>query len=439
MESYFSLKINYKDSDENLRALELAARISKNIYNVSLYIIRQEYFKTKKLIPIGMLYREVRKNNNYKYLNKSISDAAISYAYGCMKTFIASSNKEKENDFPRYKGKLSRFQLSISKPVIQNENGNKIIIAEIFNHYYMNNLIEGKFINDELLEEFVKIANLKKVNDFLIKIPDYISDKEIINIKFKPALMGMGLVFAYKDKIEYPKTKAQKLLAIDLGVSNLATCVTTDLESFIIDGKNLKSIIRLYDKNIACLNSQLEKDKFISKRIICNIRKKNNRIEDYLNKAVKLLFNKVEEMKVDTIIIGWNENFKQTGIKNDSLATMTKKRINQMFVGIPLARFRDKIKNKAKRLGIRVEIVEESYTSKASFFEEDSFNSKNFSGLRIERGLYQRQNGMFINADVNGALNIYRKYCYSKKTRYKLDEMIKKNKIPDPIRIRVKI
>ena len=31
-------------------------------------------------------------------------------------------------------------------------------------------------------------------------------------------------------------------MAIDLGISNLATCVTTDNESFIIAGKYLKSL-----------------------------------------------------------------------------------------------------------------------------------------------------------------------------------------------------
>ncbi len=32
-----------------------------------------------------------------------------------------------------------------------------------------------------------------------------------------------------------------------------------------------------------------------------------------------------------------------------------------------------------------------------------------FSGKRIKRGLYETRNGNYINADLNGALNIYRK------------------------------
>ena len=60
---------------------------------------------------------------------------------------------------------------------------------------------------------------------------------------------------------------------------------------------------------------------------------------------------------------------------------------------------------------------EESYTSKASFFDKDNipvYNADNpqeykFSGNRIHRGMYQCSNCRLINADVNGALNILRK------------------------------
>ena len=69
--------------------------------------------------------------------------------------------------------------------------------------------------------------------------------------------------------------------------------------------------------------------------------------------------------------------------------------------------------------GIRVILQEESYTSKASFFDNDVIptykegtiiDSKNFSGDRVKRGLYKTKSGLLINADVNGSLNILRKY-----------------------------
>ena len=66
--------------------------------------------------------------------------------------------------------------------------------------------------------------------------------------------------------------------------------------------------------------------------------------------------------------------------------------------------------------GINVIVVEESYTSKASFFDNDYIptyekDDNKFSpgGRRVKRGLYKTKDGMFVNADVNGSLNILRK------------------------------
>ena len=67
--------------------------------------------------------------------------------------------------------------------------------------------------------------------------------------------------------------------------------------------------------------------------------------------------------------------------------------------------------------GIEYILQEESYTSKASFFDGDNlpiYNADNpqeyiFSGRRVKRGLYMTKKGNLINADVNGALNILRK------------------------------
>ena len=70
-----------------------------------------------------------------------------------------------------------------------------------------------------------------------------------------------------------------------------------------------------------------------------------------------------------------------------------------------------------KLYGIEFKIQEESYTSKASFFDGDeipiyvkeNLQEYTFSGKRIKRGLYQTSAGKLINADCKGALNILRK------------------------------
>ncbi|XWX31929.1 hypothetical protein BIPXVNHO_CDS0048 [Staphylococcus phage PG-2021_27] len=70
-----------------------------------------------------------------------------------------------------------------------------------------------------------------------------------------------------------------------------------------------------------------------------------------------------------------------------------------------------------KKKGINVVLQEESYTSKSSFLDLDKIpvwndkkNTVVFSGKRVKRGLYKSKDNILINADLNGSLNIVRKY-----------------------------
>lgn len=77
---------------------------------------------------------------------------------------------------------------------------------------------------------------------------------------------------------------------------------------------------------------------------------------------------------------------------------------------------------KCKLNGINYVEIVESYTSKASFLDNDdipNFDKNNnqqysFSGKRIKRGLYKTKNNKIINADLNGSLNILKKYLIEK-------------------------
>ena len=68
------------------------------------------------------------------------------------------------------------------------------------------------------------------------------------------------------------------------------------------------------------------------------------------------------------------------------------------------------------KLGIELVVVEESYTSAASFENLDFLptygindDKAKFTGKRIHRGLYRTNGKKPINADINGAANIFRK------------------------------
>ena len=113
---------------------------------------------------------------------------------------------------------------------------------------------------------------------------------------------------------------------------------------------------------------------------------------------------------------------------------------NQNFVNIPFGRLKDKLEYLSEYYGIHLIKQEESYTSKASFFDKDDIPVYNddhpkeysFSGTRVKRGLYQTSNGMCINADINGALNILKK-----SNVVSLTALYARGQVDSPLRIRI--
>jgi len=84
----------------------------------------------------------------------------------------------------------------------------------------------------------------------------------------------------------------EKTLAIDIGLDNLATCVTNTGTSFILDGRKIKSINRQWNKRKAYLQAILMKQK--QKQYFSNLLrritlKRNNRVEDCLKKLYDTL------------------------------------------------------------------------------------------------------------------------------------------------------
>ena len=62
---------------------------------------------------------------------------------------------------------------------------------------------------------------------------------------------------------------------------------------------------------------------------------------------------------------------------------------------------------KCNLAGINVVIVNEAYTSKCSFLDVETIQKHDtYKGKRVKRGLFVSSNGININADINGSLNI---------------------------------
>lgn len=151
-----------------------------------------------------------------------------------------------------------------------------------------------------------------------------------------------------------------------------------------------------------------------------------------MSKAARIIINYCITNDIGTLVVGYNETFQQ--------GSNLGKRTNQNFVSIPYGKLRDKLQYLCKLNGIAFVKQEESYTSKASFWDKDDipvYNEDNpksyvFSGKRVHRGLYKCSNGKTLNADVNGALNILRKSSV-----VSLETLYGRGEVDTPVRIRV--
>ena len=199
--------------------------------------------------------------------------------------------------------------------------------------------------------------------------------------------------------------------------------------------KKIKSINQWFNKENARLQSIKDKQNFgksITKKQSILFNKRRKRINDYISKSAKLVIDYCLKNDISIIVIGKNKDFQSK--------TNIGKANNQNFVNIPYGELCNKLKYLCELNDIEYIEQEESYTSKASFFDKDDipvYDKNNtqtytFSGKRIHRGMYQCLNGKTLNADVNGALNILRK---SKVVS--LEGLYNRGDVDTPTRIRI--
>ena len=373
-------------------ALKTLCRLSKNLYNATLYAIRQYYFTEKKYLRYESAYHALKDNENYKLLNTDIAQQTMKVVDRDFKSFFALINKAKQCDYkfsniklPHYLPKDGYFMLIIPR----------FTVKDGYFTVPMSNAFKKEFGTVKL--PFPKNLDKKQVKEIRI-IPKH-------NCKF------FEIDFVYIQEQQTMQLNPNNALGIDLGLDNLATCVTNTGASFIVDGKKLKSINQWYNKENARLQSIKDKQgvKGLTNREYRLLTKRNNRVNYYMNKTARIIVNYCIQNNIGNIVVGYNIDWK----RNINIGSCN----NQNFTQIPHGNLRVKIKSLCERYGINYVEQEESYTSQADFFANDTlpvYNADNpqeynFSGKRISRGQYRTYQGRIINADCNGALNILRK------------------------------
>ena len=383
-----------KSNHEFYKDLMEMLHLSKNLYNAALYNVRQYYFKVKDDTTVKYKYL------NY-YANWRLMMSTQNLDFKALPNHIAAQVvRQVDNNFSSFFALLKKknrgmYTLPVQIPQYLKING-------------YNQIIIDQWAKAKLNEGYLQIPTTK----ILIKVGLDVSKLNIKQIRLIPKNGYIVLEFIHEVPDIQTKVDNKRYMSIDLGINNLCSCSSNVVSSFIINGKPVKSINQYYNKHVAKYKSICETVNNVktSKRIQRLNYKRTNKIEDYFHKVSRYIVNQLVSNDINTLVIGHTNYWKQD-IKLG-------KKTNQNFIQIPFNKLIQMLSYKCQLVGINCVIQEESYTSKASFIDNDHipvFNSTTelnykFSGKRVKRGLYISQKGIKINADINGSLNILRKY-----------------------------
>lgn len=398
--------------------LSEVAKEANNLYNAGLYQVRYQLIRNHKFVNYGWLdkcFKTKYRNNENMLYHK------LGYVQSAQQTL-----KEVIKNRDLWLTNLKAFKKNPKLFNFHKPGMPKYLSKGKRHTFFVTNQdakVKGGYLVIPRLNVKVKLAdNLGKVKR--------VTFKPLPRKKFKMLV-----------QYEVPDVKLKEdngiYVGIDAGLDNAFTCVTNANEKpLIINGKGVKSVNQYYNKQRAllskkhaqyhqcCKNIHTKQGAktiyYESQKMLAISDWRNTKVKQFAHKATKCIIDYALNCGANTIIIGNNK-----GLKN---GFNLGRRNNQNFLGIPHYAMVKMIEYKAQMVGIKVIKTNESYTSQTSFLDGEKPCPQNgnyhrkLKGLspakrRIKRGLFKTNQGILINADVNGALQIIRKVF----PKFKLD------------------
>ena len=373
---------------------------AKNLYNHGLYLYRQSYFERKKNPKNPVLsWVEIDKNlrkqghEDIRALPAKVANAVLKNmgesitSYWKLVRLKRGGGVRQKPKLPNYLHKTDgRYPLSFNYQTFGSKRGtnNELILCP---------------------------------KGICLPIPTKVGNPKQVRIVPKHNSFVIEVIY---DAEEPAPRCTSKYAGIDLGVDNFATVTfSTRNKPLIVKGLELKSINQGYNRLIAKAQSLLPDPQKTSRSIHRLWSRRSWVLRTKIHQMTAFLTALFDEMQIEKVFIGKNVNWKQN--------LPFGKAVKQRFAYLPYETFIEQLRYKCQLRGISVVVQEESYTSKASFLDNDDIpvhgetENPKFSGRRIKRGLYQSSNGQLINADVNGSYNILRKGLMNNHLSFNVD------------------
>ncbi len=383
--------------DPETRALiEYLCQQSGKLYNTGIYFARQTLFKTGKLLT-GKFDLAFEPSVSKSLLAQSMPSTpmqqtlmSVTEAFKSFKNLRDLHKKGQLHFRPKPPGYLNGSKLF--KVAYPNSGGQKPTL--------INGLLR--------LALGLTVKRWFGVSEFFLPMPSNLDYSKVKEFTILPKNGAFYLEMSYEAEKQNHELDINQALSIDLGTAdNLAACVDTLGNSFLVDARVMKARNQLGNKKVST-RKEGKPQGYWDNWLDRVTRKRNHQMRDGINKAAKLIVSHCLKYGIGTLVMGWNEGFKI----NANLGNLN----NQKFVQMPLGKLKSRVKQLGNLHGIKFVETEEAYTSKASFLDGDSlpkYGEKPMgwkaSGNRIKRGLYWTADGFVVNADLNGATNILRK------------------------------
>lgn len=379
-----------RKGDSRFAVIDRAAFASKNLYNQANYQVRQSFIHEGTYLPYAAIFHRLKQHDAYRALPRKVSNAILIQLHKNWLSFFEAMQAYRDDPTPfTGRPKLPGYK--------DKEKGRFLLI------YDKQGLGKRAFKKTgKLVPSGLPIAIATKITAW----------EKIAQVRIVPCLDGYMVEVVYEQKEQQAAGDQSLIAALDLGVNVLAA-LTSNKAGFaprLVSGKPLKSLNQLYNKQRAHHQQRLSHENRFTSHLLDRVTTKRNRcVDSYLHTASRRIIDLLVSEGIGMLVIGKNPLWKQE--------VNMGKRNNQQFVHIPHTRFIDQLTYKAKLVGIQVIIQEESYTSKASFLDDDPIpmyqanrpEKPVFSGTRIARSWYRANDGKIIHADINGSYNILRK------------------------------
>jgi len=375
-------------SDPRYEAIDRAAFASKNLYNATLYIVRQVFIGEGEYLNYNTMDQVMQKHEAYRGLPTKVAQMVVKQVHEAWISFFEACKE--------YRKEPSKFTGRPKLPGYKDKvEGRNLLV------YNMQAVSRGKRTLDR---------GIIKPSQLGIEVKTRQDPKSINEVRIAPKKGYYVLEVVYTRREKQEQLNDKYIAGCDLGINNLLA-LTSDKPGFVpvvVNGRPVKSVNQYYNKRKAELQQALGRTGS-THRIERLTTRRTRRIDHYMHTTSKRVIDLLVREGIKTLVIGKNDGWKN-GVEMG-------KRNNQQFCQIPHARFISMLKYKAELAGINVIVTEESYTSKASLLDLDAIpvyaasqkDKPKFSGKRIKRGLYRASDGRLINADINGAGNIIRK------------------------------